>query len=60
MKKIKLFKIIAFIIFMLDAIKEAYAQDKKLLYTALKKINKTWDYKNESAVEYTDDIPFIL
>lgn len=44
----------------LDAIKEAYVQDKKLLYTALKKINKTWDYKNESAVEYADDIPFIL
>lgn len=33
----------------LDAIKEAYAQDKKVLYAALKKINKTY-YKHESAI----------
>jgi hypothetical protein len=37
----------------LDAIKEAYIQDKKVLYAALKRINKTHDFR-ESTVYYDD------
>lgn len=52
----------------LDAIKEAYTQDKKLLYAALKKINKIHDYtvkesyiEEESLPEYIDiGVPHVL
>lgn len=41
----------------LDAIKEAYNQDKAILYKALQKVNKTY-YKNESAM--VDDVIYML
>lgn len=38
----------------LDACKEAYAQDKALLYKALKQINKTYDFMKESVISMNE------
>lgn len=41
----------------LEAIKDAYAQDKKLLYAALKRINRTHDFKESAIYEEVEEIP---
>lgn len=38
----------------LDACKEAYAQDKALLYKALKQINKTYNFMKESVISMNE------
>ena len=38
----------------LDACKECYAQDKALLYKALKQINKTYNFMKESVIDMNE------